>query len=67
MLYFNMLRNLLFYIGEQITFFILQNVYMRFFIFFLMFSGSILAQTEYPKDYFSPSFDIYGAVRQFGD
>ncbi|PKH68087.1 M23 family peptidase [Flavobacterium sp. ALD4] len=31
---------------------------MRFFIFFLMFSVSILAQTDYPKDYFSPPLDI---------
>ncbi|SEA95355.1 Peptidase family M23 [Flavobacterium gillisiae] len=31
---------------------------MRFLLFFLLFSGAILAQTEYPKDYFSPPLDI---------
>jgi murein DD-endopeptidase MepM/ murein hydrolase activator NlpD len=31
---------------------------MRFFILFLLFSGSVLAQTQYPKDYFSPPLDI---------
>ncbi len=31
---------------------------MRFIAFFLLFSVSIFAQTEYPKDYFSPPMDI---------
>ena len=31
---------------------------MRFLLFFLLFSGAIIAQTEYPKDYFSPPLDI---------
>jgi murein DD-endopeptidase MepM/ murein hydrolase activator NlpD len=31
---------------------------MRFFILFLLFSGSVLAQTQYPKDYFSPPLDV---------
>lgn len=31
---------------------------MRFFIFFLLFSGSIFGQNEYPKDYFSLPLDI---------
>ena len=30
---------------------------MRFFIILLFFSSTILAQTEYPKDYFSPPLD----------
>ncbi len=31
---------------------------MRFFVFFLFFSGSILAQQEYPKDFFGVPLDI---------
>jgi hypothetical protein len=31
---------------------------MRFFIFFLFFSGVTVAQSEYPKDYFSPPLAI---------
>lgn len=31
---------------------------MRFFILFLLFSKAVLAQTQYPKDYFSPPLDI---------
>jgi hypothetical protein len=40
-------------------FFILAKMYvMRFFVFFLLFSISVFAQTGYPKDYFSPPLDI---------
>ncbi|WP_369769444.1 M23 family metallopeptidase [Flavobacterium sp. WC2416] len=31
---------------------------MRFFIYFLLFSGSVFGQNEYPKDYFSLPIDI---------
>ena len=31
---------------------------MKFFIFLFLFSSSLFAQTEYPKDYFSPPLDI---------
>ncbi|CAM2906676.1 M23 family metallopeptidase [Flavobacterium frigoris] len=31
---------------------------MRFLFFFLLFSGAVVAQTEYPKDYFSAPLDI---------
>lgn len=31
---------------------------MRFLIFCFLFSSSLLAQTQYPKDYFSPPLDI---------
>jgi hypothetical protein len=31
---------------------------MRFFLFFLLFSGAIVAQTDYPKDYFQAPLDI---------
>jgi murein DD-endopeptidase MepM/ murein hydrolase activator NlpD len=31
---------------------------MKLFAFLFLFSGSIFAQTEYPKDYFSPPLDI---------
>jgi hypothetical protein len=31
---------------------------MRFYFFFLLFSSSIFAQVNYPKDYFSPPLDI---------
>ena len=31
---------------------------MRFFIFFLLFSGSVFGQNDYPKDYFSLPIDI---------
>jgi murein DD-endopeptidase MepM/ murein hydrolase activator NlpD len=40
-------------------FFILAKMYvMRFFVFFLLFSISVFAQTGYSKDYFSPPLDI---------
>jgi hypothetical protein len=55
------LQNVLFY-KEQITFFILaKNVYHEIFIFFYFFD-TILAQTEYPKDYFSLLRHSYAAV-----
>lgn len=31
---------------------------MRFFVFFILFGGSVFAQTNYPKDYFSPPLSI---------
>lgn len=31
---------------------------MKYFVFFLLFSVSVFAQTAYPKDYFSPPLDI---------
>jgi murein DD-endopeptidase MepM/ murein hydrolase activator NlpD len=31
---------------------------MRFLAFFLVFSGTLFAQADYPKDYFSPPLDI---------
>ncbi|MBP6425324.1 MAG: M23 family peptidase, partial [Flavobacterium sp.] len=31
---------------------------MRFLIFCFLFSCSLVAQTQYPKDYFSPPLDI---------
>ncbi len=40
-------------------FFILAKMYsMRFYLFILFFSGSIFAQIDYPKDYFSPPLNI---------
>ncbi|WP_348810645.1 M23 family metallopeptidase [Flavobacterium maritimum] len=31
---------------------------MRFFVFFILFGGSVFAQTNYPQDYFSPPLSI---------
>ena len=31
---------------------------MRFFLFYILFSCSLFAQTDYPKDYFSPPLAI---------
>lgn len=44
---------------ENFVFFILAKMYvMRFIICFLLFSGTLVAQIIYPKDYFSLPLDI---------
>jgi hypothetical protein len=47
-----MVKNVFFYKEEQIIFYLSKMYTMRFY-FFSVFSSTILAQTEYPKDYFS--------------
>lgn len=59
MLYCNWLQKKLFYKVFQITFFILaKTTRMRFFLFFLLISRVVIAQTSYPKDYFQAPLDI---------
>jgi murein DD-endopeptidase MepM/ murein hydrolase activator NlpD len=59
MLYCNWLQKNFFYKVFQITFFILaKTIRMRFFLFFLLISRAVMAQTTYPKDYFQAPLDI---------
>lgn len=59
MLYCNWLQKNFFYKVFQITFFILaKTIRMRFFLFFLLISRAVIAQTTYPKDYFQAPLDI---------
>jgi len=59
MLYCNWLQKNFFYKVFQISFFILaKTIRMRFFLFFLLISRAVIAQTTYPKDYFQAPLDI---------
>ncbi len=59
MLYCNWLQKNFFYKVFQISFFILaKTIRMRFFLFFLLISRVVVAQTTYPKDYFQVPLDI---------
>lgn len=59
MLYCNWLQKKVIYKAFQISFFILaKTLRMRFFVFFLLISRVVIAQTTYPKDYFQAPLDI---------
>lgn len=59
MLYCNWLQKNFFYKAFRISFFILAKmIRMRFFLFFLLISRAVIAQTTYPKDYFQAPLDI---------
>lgn len=59
MLYCNWLQKKVIYKAFQISFFILaKTLRMRFFLFFLLISRVVIAQTAYPKDYFQAPLDI---------
>ncbi len=59
MLYCNWLQKKVIYKAFQISFFILaKTLRMRFFLFFLLISRVVIAQTTYPKDYFQAPLDI---------
>jgi hypothetical protein len=45
------------YNSNKLLFYLSKKMSMRFFIILFFFSSTILAQTEYPKDYFSPPLD----------
>ncbi|SDJ07600.1 Peptidase family M23 [Flavobacterium glycines] len=59
MLYCNWLQKKVIYKVFQISFFILaKTLRMRFFLFFLLISRVVIAQTTYPKDYFESPLGI---------
>ncbi|MEY2868221.1 MAG: hypothetical protein RIR01_645 [Bacteroidota bacterium] len=59
MLYCNWLQKKVIYKAFQISFFILaKTLRMRFFLFFLLISRVVIAQTTYPKDYFESPLGI---------
>jgi len=59
MLYCNWLQKYFFYKTFRISFFILAKmIRMRFFLFFLLISRAVIAQTVYPKDYFQAPLEI---------
>ncbi len=59
MLYCNWLQKNFFYKVFQISFFILAKmIRMRFFLFFLLISRVVTAQTTYPQDYFQAPLAI---------
>ena len=53
------LQKYFFYKAFRISFFILAKmIRMRFFLFFLLISRAVIAQTTYPKDYFQSPLEI---------